>query len=248
MAGQTAGQGDHLDGHLGGDGELPRPRPTANMFGKTIASRLQLLHGQSVSGPDRCRRIRETSGPDRPSSRPSPPGQGPSVRPVPPGGRSVGGGCFPGASLALFGRKREGGATPEVDVGRLLLGGLLVLGLAAGTACTARLAVELPIRPAGLLPRSLAFGAPLLSSFRCAARRVLARSAARVVRGLRFRGCGPSRQRRVSRDRRPARGPRRGRTRSPGLIGPHAVPNRRNLPRFAQTLCGVPRSRGLCRQ
>ena len=60
------------------------------------------------------------------------------------------------------------------------------------------------------------------ASSRRAARNVLARSAARVVRRRRFRGRDSSRQRRVSRDRRPAHGPRRGRTRSPGLVGPHA--------------------------
>ena len=57
----------------------------------------------------------------------------------------------------------KGELVPEIDVGRrwLRLGGLLVLGFAAGTARAARLAVELPIRPAGHLLGSLASGAPL---------------------------------------------------------------------------------------
>ena len=52
----------------------------------------------------------------------------------------------------------EGEIHPEVDVGRLRLrlGGLLVLELADGTARTARLAVDLAIRPAGILPGLLA--------------------------------------------------------------------------------------------
>ena len=66
------------------------------------------------------------------------------------------------ASVVLAG-SGKGELHPEVDVGRLRLrpGGLLVLGFAAGTARAARFAVELPIRPAGLLPGSLAPGAPL---------------------------------------------------------------------------------------
>ena len=57
----------------------------------------------------------------------------------------------------------KGELHPEVDVGRLRLrpSGLLVLGLPAGTARAARLAVEHPIRTAGLLPGSLASRAPL---------------------------------------------------------------------------------------
>ena len=56
----------------------------------------------------------------------------------------------------------------------------------------------------------------------------------------------PSRQRRVSRDRRRTCGPRRGRTRSPGLEGAHGRPT--VAPRFEQVLCGVPRSQDVCRQ
>ena len=50
----------------------------------------------------------------------------------------------------LAGKGRR--AHSEVDVGRLRLGGLLVLGLAPGIACAAWPAVELAFRPAGLLP------------------------------------------------------------------------------------------------
>ena len=63
-----------------------------------------------------------------------------------------------------------------------------------------------------------------LANSRTATRRVLARSVICVVHRCRFRGRDPSRQRRVSRDRRPARDPHRGRTRSPGLVG--RVPTR----------------------
>ena len=88
------------------------------------------------------------------------PGQEPLGRPAPPGGRSVGCGRSREASPALAGSgKRE--RHPEVDVGRFRPGGLLVLGLAAGTARVARPAVELAFRPAGLPPGSLASGAPL---------------------------------------------------------------------------------------
>ena len=57
----------------------------------------------------------------------------------------------------------KGEVHPEVDIGRLrlLLGGLLVLGLAAGTARAARLAIKFAIRPAEILPGSLASSAPL---------------------------------------------------------------------------------------
>ena len=55
----------------------------------------------------------------------------------------------------------EAGYISRSKFGRLRLGGLLVLGLAAGTARAARLAVELPIGAAGLLLGSLASGAPL---------------------------------------------------------------------------------------
>ena len=78
--------------------------------------------------------------------------------------------------------------------------------------------------------------------------RAIALSITRVGHRRQFRGRNPSRQRRVSRDRRPAPGPRRNRTQSPGLLGPHTVPNRRNLPRFGQISCGVPRNQDLCRQ
>ena len=115
----------------------------------------------------------------------------------------------------VLARSRKGELHPVVDVVRLRLrpGGLLVLGLATETARAARLA---------RVPRSVP------ASSRRAARRILARPAAGVVRGR-----DPSRQRRVSRDRHPARGPRRGRTRSPRfVVGPHGVPNRRNPLRF----------------
>ena len=108
-------------------------------------------------------------------------------------------------AAVLAGRRRRclagsgRGAHPEVDVGRLRLGGLPVLGLAPGTARVARPAVELAFRPAGLLLGSLAAGAPASATSRRAARRILARS----------------RHRRVSRDRRPARG----RTRFRGWAG-----------------------------
>ena len=68
-------------------------------------------------------------------------------------------------------------------------------------------------RPDGLPVFELAAGTAR------AARRLLARSAARVVRRRRFHGRDRSRQRRMSRDRRPARGPRCGRAQSPGLAG-----------------------------
>ena len=56
-----------------------------------------------------------------------------------------------------------------------------MLGLAPGTARAARPAVELAFRPAGLLPGSLAAGAPASATSRRAARRILARSRHRRV-------------------------------------------------------------------
>ena len=75
---------------------------------------------------------------------------------------------------------------------------------------------------------------------RRAVRRLLAQSVARIGRGR-----DPSRQRRVPRDRRPSCGPRRGRTRSPGLERPHGRPT---LTPDSSRLCGVPRSQDVCRQ
>ena len=94
-----------------------------------------------------------------------------------------------------------------------------MLGLAPGTVRAARPAVELALRPAGLPPGSLASGAPLprlpaapLAGFSLGPLRVVSLAVDSMA-------AGPSRQRRVSRDRRPARGPSRGRTRSRVLAG-----------------------------
>ena len=170
------------------------------------------------------------------------PANGLKGRPAPPDGRSVGCGSFRGASPALC----------WAEAGSVV--GLLVLGLAGGAARAARLAVDPAIRPAGILPGLLASGAPHPRGSRRAARRILARSvararlrgglrgrfregnSARVGRRRRLRGRDPSRQRRVSHDCRSARNPRRGRTRSPGLVGPDAVPDRRDLLRFERFL------------
>ena len=93
----------------------------------------------------RVGRIRATSWPDRSSSPPPVPGQ---LRQGRRGARlSWAHGArvaavFTGRRRRCVGRKREGGATPEVGAGplRLQLGGLLVLGLVAGAARAARLA------------------------------------------------------------------------------------------------------------
>ena len=61
--------------------------------------------------------------------------------------------CSRGVAGAVAG-SGKGELRPEVDVGHLRLGGLLVLAPVAGNARAARLAFELAIRPAGLLPGS----------------------------------------------------------------------------------------------
>ena len=119
------------------------------------------------------------------------------------GTQAVGCGSSREASPALAG-SGKGGLHPEVGAGGLRLrpGGLPVPGLAAGAARAARPAVD------------LAFPACRTS---CPARSI--RRSWCPVRRRRFRGRARSRRWRVSRDRRPARGPRRGRARSRGLAG-----------------------------
>ena len=138
--------------------------------------------------------------------------QGPPGRPAKPGGHSVGCGSFRGASPALCWPEAGRGATSR--------------GRRRASSASTRRPARARTRDRNR-PRCPARSRPALRSRRAACR-ILARPAAGVVRGR-----DPSRQRRVSRDRHPARGPRRGRTRSPRfVVVRHGVPNRRNPLRF----------------
>ena len=236
--------------HLAGHRRCPRRRG-----GPATGSVLGLAGPTTPDGPagtSPCRRGTRAIGPRAGRRLDLPLPQGPpepSGRPAPPGGRRVGRGTFRGTSSAL--------CWPEAGRGGTSRGRRRASSASARRPSRARTrGRNRPRRPARDRVRDPTCRNPArlarvqrsaLAGSRRAARRVLARSAVRVVRRCRFRGRDPSRQKRVSRDRRPARGPRRSRIRSPGLVGPRAAPNRRD-PRFEQILCEVPRSQDVCRQ